>query len=613
MIITINNVNILESDIIEISKPAQEKITFNFNNLIASTLDIDIINNQQYDDDVPGALFYGNEWYNSVCTIIDDTGEYIWKGRVKNIYKNIKNKTITIKTTNYVKDIIDTVCDLQMGSAGNVTPAEIIYTLLLDVVKIPEINLRKKTFDDAAALQRNNSGYIQISYQTQDNVKCGTVIQEILKITCSDLYVSNDIVYYKQWQPYNGELGELLKESDILNTTLTSEYNDSNIYNNYNIVYKSGSNIAYATPITIKQNWNESQIKHGNRLFIIPSSKVDSTLAVDYKILLYNSTGANWYGTLNCDRYCHLKKILKLEIDNTKNYLQLYDQIDLTALGMVREPLNIIEKTYNKKKKYISLVCEYMNKPYEYIHRNSTPPSTPELLNIFINTSNSVYLKFNYGGETNIAGFKIYFTQNNNFSGEYSQYGLSPIIYTTWIKYNDGSYGILLDGLQENTNYKFRISAYNTYMIESQLSNILSTTLYDNKVSLIENFYCTKGNIYEGITLDINNSKNGYLVNGYTHYDEINYDEGTYGITGVYESPLLRGNTIILSGRCDNYNDILISYRTYNNGSFGSWSIPVSAMGFITLEPELSEFQLRVIFNSPHWSDEDMIYIEAIE
>ena len=176
----------------------------------------------------------------------------------------------------------------------------------------------------------------------------------------------------------------------------------------------------------------------------------------------------------------------------------------------------------------------------------------------------------------------------------------------------DGNCIYVLEGLENGKRYFFKIASYDSNYNESKPSNVLSCVPYDNKSYLIENKYCVDGNLFTGIFLNIGNIHNGYLPSGFTHYDEINYDEGTYESTAVYESPLIDSNTIHLIGVCDIASDILVCYRTYDNGSFGSWTTPQSAMGYTSITPNMM-CQLRVIFNSPHWSDEDMIYIEAIE
>ena len=221
----INNTLLPDSDIVKISDPATEKLQFSFSNLISASISIDInnIDPSKYDDEVAGSMFADLAWYNSILRCEDtDTALTIWKGRIKNDSKSI----LTIESNNYVKEIIDAVCIIDSGTLSDITPAEIAYTLIKDVAGIPEDAINTTSFDNAKALQTANSGFIIAKYSQEQNVKCGSVLNEILRITSSRLYTVDNIIYYSQLSPYDGDPNLQITEEDILINSYSAEYGE---------------------------------------------------------------------------------------------------------------------------------------------------------------------------------------------------------------------------------------------------------------------------------------------------------------------------------------------------------------------------------------------------
>jgi hypothetical protein len=106
------------------------------------------------------------------------------------------------------------------------------------------------------------------------------------------------------------------------------------------------------------------------------------------------------------------------------------------------------------------------------------------------------------------------------------------------------------------------------------------------------------------LSLDMNNTKRGYLPNGFTHYDDLDYDEGTYEITAVYQSYVLykeNGIQSIETYGIGDSEDIMIQWRTYTNGSYSSWSDEIDGIGVNIIDTENNPYvQLRFIFKSPN-------------
>ncbi|MBI5207878.1 MAG: hypothetical protein HY934_08815, partial [Candidatus Firestonebacteria bacterium] len=359
--------DVLIPDVIGISEPATEKLEFSFQNLISATLSIDInnIDITKYDDEIPGSLFYG-DWYNSNLKCIDtDTNIMIWNGRIKNIKKNDSKAILTIESNNYIKEIVDTTCEINTGSLSNITPSEIILQIIKDVCGIPESAINITSFDIAKAVQVANQGFMITNYAKEANVKCGVVINEIRRITSSYLYTVNNILYYSQFQLYNGELNQLIEEKQIIAGSYSSEYNIENIFNDFSIVYKSSDSlVAYAVPDTIPDYITVSKNKYGTKKFLVPSDEVKEVTPSAYKILLKSLTSARYYGNLVRSSSHAPKKIVSLTISDTVQDINLNSMIDLNYKHLHREPMRVIERKNNTKKSHtINLKAEMVNFP----------------------------------------------------------------------------------------------------------------------------------------------------------------------------------------------------------------------------------------------------------
>jgi len=300
-IILIDNVPVPESDIINHTIVSAEKTEFNFSNLIAAkaSITLNLLNEcrAKYDDEIEGSLFYGSSWYNTQLDITDvSTGLNIFRGRIRSLKKDDGKGQLTVEAVNFVKDIIDKTCVISLGAASDKTPSEIIYSILTDVIEIPSSFINAVSFNRATAEQSANSGYIIATYTQENNIKCSTVINEILKLTSSRLYTMNNIIYYSVIPIYEGVPYIQLSESDILSKSYSTEYNTENIYNSYRIAYKDSTNVAYAVPSSTPDYITYSKSLYGTKTFIVPEDNVESTLAADFKILCKTATSAAYYG-----------------------------------------------------------------------------------------------------------------------------------------------------------------------------------------------------------------------------------------------------------------------------------------------------------------------------
>jgi hypothetical protein len=176
----------------------------------------------------------------------------------------------------------------------------------------------------------------------------------------------------------------------------------------------------------------------------------------------------------------------------------------------------------------------------------------------------------------------------------------------------DGDCYAMLYGFTAGVTYYFKIVSYDNSYNESEASNTATVTIPPPLNN--ENMYFTQGDLFSGITLDANNRNSGTMPEGFTLYDESDYDAGTYGVTAIYESHLLYNIAAIRTyGGADTENDIQVQYRIYENGSFGAWSEVTNAVGYTNIVTGGNTVQVRFIFNSPTLTDDDYIYISQVE
>lgn len=577
-IILIDNVPVPEGDIINHTIVSAEKTEFNFSNLIAAkaSITLNLLNEcrDKYDDEIESSLFYGSSWYNTQLDITDvSTGLNIFKGRIRSLKKDDGKGQLTVEAVNFVKDIIDKTCVISLGASSDKTPSEIIYSILTDVIEIPTAYINAVSFNTATAEQSANSGYIIATYTQENNIKCSTVINEILKLTSSRLYTMNNIIYYSVIPIYEGVPYIQLSESDIISRSYSTEYNTENIYNSYRIAYKNSTNVAYATPSSAPDYITVSQALYGTKTFIVPEDNVESTLAADFKILCKTITSADYYGSLSTALNHMAKKIVKLSVKKDFGKVILLNQgVDITYRNLVNEPIRITERHLQESK--LTLTAEFMNKPYEAVVRDEIKPDPVTLVSAKCFVDDLIELQWTPSEDLGLYGYRIEFSRNpSSYTGEYSGQGFSPIFkMATSIETKNGLCSYQLSGLTDGTYY-FKITVVDTARNVSDDSNIVEYTVANITVPTVNPLsYHTTGNLIDGLSfLD---GTGQIVLSGYSTYDDDTYDDVNYTYAGLYISGIY--------GNMDNFDSIRIKttstaeyyniyYRTYTNGVYGSW------------------------------------------
>lgn len=451
----------------------RQSFQFNGKEIIAATMKI-ILDGTDPDVFSPvetGSLFYGADWFNQPVTIYDNVqNTYLWNGRLKNIRDSWKNRTVVIETTNWVRDVADTVC-VYSDTTGATTPAEHVKNILIKdgLLGIDLTDLNLSGFTEAINIQTAAGVYCNVNYTQDKNKKCLSVIKELCRIAQMHIYTddNNKICLY-QWQAWDGLHGTIINDRDLKTKSFETWYDNKNIYNDISIYYKSGAGIAQypstdATSIT----------QYGKRTFSVPDRDPDST-AANNNILLEDVTSATWCSNLVKSRFGDLKQKYKMTLNDGFKFLNLAEQIDLSFDPFTTEPTIIEKIEYNQDRGDVNIEGEFLNIPHEYYARDIEPPGKVELIAATAG-SGSVALAWTQSLETDHIGYKIYFTTSKGeWVGEFSNLGPSPVTIKN-PSLNGSAYCITtLYQLSIGATYYFKITSFDSSFNESADSNVLS-------------------------------------------------------------------------------------------------------------------------------------------
>ena len=596
----------------------KERIVHGNQKIIADSLDIELINDDpdQYDDRNEGSLFYQKDFYKSIVTIYDnDHGLYIWKGFMINL--TVSDESVTVHTVNYIMSLNKTDCIYDNTSGGNETPAEAIYNILINVVGIPEDDIIYGDFQKAISIQDDAGLYVKVKYLAKDKKKCIQAVNELCRISQCHLYTrENKKICLYQWEEWQGLLGHALNARDVISKSYSHTFDSDMILNNFYIAYGTSS-VLYAD---IDDAGSETQalsaasiVKYDERVFNVPDSSVDDNSVDNFKILITTSAGAVWAGEQAVKRFHELKKICALKLGIELDHLRINDQVDLDFESFTREPARIIEKESDKEEQTVQIKAEFLNTPYEYYSRDMTAPSPVWIESAIpvIGASGGVRLRFTQSLEDDHLGYKIYFTvSKGRWNTEQCNLGRSPVD----VKNPDIENGYCIADIYQLTpgvEYYFKITSYDTGMNESEDSNIITYKLPDFEGS--ENLYMLQKGSTGKFLLDINNSEAGTVPDEFTIYTDFDSNEFDKVITAFYQSPWIISESgfdkAIIRGIGDP-GDIKYQYRTEEGGV---WTDPEDSIGIKMIDFEGAlRIQVRLIFYSPNWSDDDSVFISDL-
>jgi len=600
----INDEELHEDDIFDIKKSSYD-LDFAGDKLISNKTEITLANYHYKFDTRKGSkgYFENIDWFNNPVRVVDDRdGSVFFEGRLKNVKLFDRNLTVILYVSDYLQDMTDTVCVID---ELDITPADAIYKILTnpDYLNIPEEKIIKGAFDFGAILQADRR--VKIGFNVEDNVQCISVIEELCRISCySKVFLVDNRVSYWVWQPYFGAQGFPVDE------IMPGSYSEEvvhDIINEFSIAYQSGTNV-----LRESGQHEASRAKYGaGKAFLMPDRNVESTLAADYKILYKTSDGAAAVGSEIINRFKDARKVCKFQISDELSFLQLGNDLELKFKPFVREPVRITGIEPNIKQALITATAEFLNYPDVYpVDRNV--PEAPEMISAFrIDDDRVAVIWVPFSGEFN--SYVLHFSRTTaNWDDLLINNQRSPIqILPDGLI--DGYFYKILEGFSGGATFYFKMRILGENYLLSEFSNIVKTE-YTTAGSA--NLFRLTGNIYEGLVIDSANPGGGSAPDGWTRYGTALYDEDAYAPAAMYESELLHspgGFTHIITEGHGDPGDIVLQQRSYSGGVYGPWSTPVDTTGQKLSSITGESVQIRVIFNSPRWTDEDKFIIKEIK
>lgn len=561
--LTINSLNIPSVDILEI-KLSEKTLKFMGQNLISAKIEIVLSNADYVYDDRKNTqgYFENQEWYNWTITVDDNILQRrVWFGRLKEISLSDDKLEVKLTSLDFVQDMADTVCVIDETSK---TCSEIAYAIITECLEISEDYIVKSGFDEASAIQTNE--LLNAYYTSEDNIKCISVIEELCKISDMFIYSLNNLIACWQWRPYSGSLGVPITNRDIFPLSYSHIVSESNheIYNSYSILYKSGSNVVATTGYDY-----ESELLYGkNKTFAVPKEIKESGLAADYKLLFTTKAGADAAGARILSHYKDIIKIASFTISYEFNdILKLGDIADMRFSPYVREPILVTSIKEDDERRTLQIQGECVNYKEGVVLDLIIPDS---LLLLFVYpeyNQNIVWLFWTRSNETDLFQYKLYFTgSGDNWEGEMIGSTMSPkTIYISDLLFYQENCVDTLDGVEEDSGIKFKVSCLDSSYNEALVSNSLDidTTKQIRKATLFGKY-----DAYERIKLNnkfINSIIESYIVNS-----DINTFSG--GIT-ILDIQQLDSDSFIVCYK-DTANSSYGTCRTVDlNGTLGTASV----------------------------------------
>ncbi len=608
LIYTVNN-TVIPAEDITIKGVSEQKLDVCGSEIIAAKMTFTISNadKSRYDDMTPGSLFYGVSWYNAPITVFDDDqGIYTWVGRVKNITVDDGRQTLDIQSSNFLKDAIDTTCIYQ---ATDITPMGAVYDILTgqSLVGIDPVYFNQYTINFVRGQQEGHSLTVDISFTAEKNKNCLAVIEELCRISHSSIYLKDNIIHAYMYEPFDGQLGMVVEDKNILPGTYRHWYDAENLYTDYCIRYKQDQ---YATSVLTIKGSDAGAIGKGyaRRSFNVPD--VDNGISVnDYPILINNSTGAQWVAATALDRYGEIQMKGEVKVGRELAELLPGSQADLNFRAYIREPMLVTSNRFDRDRHEIRIQGIFRNLPVRVFTPDVDPPPATAIITVLRLSASSYRVLFVKVEEAE--SYELYFTHSaGSWDTSFSDQGISFLDIKSPPMNEEGYLYVDISGLKEETLYWYRIRTLDAHRNPSDFSNIFAGLL---ELTAYENKYYLAGNVWTGLTLDMTNPGGGTPPPSEVLYGEGIYGLDYYGLTAFYVSPVykLRDYSLLsFTGQ----GRIILQYRSsLDNLTWSSWSeeIPVNGEGTVDVTSYIY-FQFRVIFASLTWNAADTFQLQEI-
>jgi hypothetical protein len=179
---------------------------------------------EKYDDRNANSFFGKISWYNRPISYTENES-IVWEGTIKNLTINEKAGTITVVSSNIIRDMSKTICD---GDYSGVVPAEAIFNIITDTsgLNYSEDYIDLDSYYRVKAIQEAGSAEVKCSFSSSQNQNVLSVISELNRISQMFTYVVNNRVYFYQWQPWEGQTGVRIYDHNIIAGSYNQYYDD---------------------------------------------------------------------------------------------------------------------------------------------------------------------------------------------------------------------------------------------------------------------------------------------------------------------------------------------------------------------------------------------------
>jgi hypothetical protein len=437
------------------------------------TIKLDNVDKSAYDTSTPGSFFYQGEHIGDALTRFNEmTGRTTVNAIITNLTTDDSTLEITIESP--LSKILEKNC--QYMNTTDKTPARIIYELLTgeDNGDLDTASIVYAGFQNGIAIQAAASAYVNVTYADSasgdeaSGATIGTVINELLRIGHGHLYQADGLIYYYQYEPYDGSIGNQIYADDVVTGTFKTYFSNGATfpeYHSYAVAYANSTAILYATG---------GSSASGTGRFMVPDTDPDSTTAEDFNILYRNSAGAAWSGSTAISRFGKLLQICEFKTFGNLDFIHVGDQVDLRFDYFYGEPCLVIEREIDEDSDTIRFKCLFLNTPVEIIDRDTTAPDTLEMDSATF-ASGVCTAKFTKSDATDHLYYRLYFTSGGNWKRETCNLGKSPVIINSSTLSGDGFIYAELLQLNSNATYRFKVTDVDSSYNESEFSNTIST------------------------------------------------------------------------------------------------------------------------------------------
>jgi hypothetical protein len=611
MYIVILNFRDITEDVLDINLVTKEmEIGQSVINASQCTVELNNLD-RKYDDDLMNSLFYASGWYNKTLSVFDtENNIVVFIGKVKGY--EATEKSVKIQGTNYFKELLDITCNY---SQVNLTAPEHIYNIITTVAGLPLTIISYGAYINAVTKQQAANIKINVNVSLEANYSCLDVIETLCKMTGLELYEKNNLLIMDSWTPYNGAQGTQIYNDDYIPGTFKQYYDDKLFFNQLVCAYSTGSSVAYHT-VTNEFSVFQYNITKTQKY---PDNNNTSTLLEDYKVYYTNATSAQNAATLLLQKYSMPLKFCEFTLKPNYTSIQIGDILNLHFSDFHNEPVKVLKIDYKDIK--IDIKAMYLNKPNIYYTPEFEIINPVTITNVMRRnaTELSCELSFQFTDlNENIFKYLVYFRPaDGDWVGTNSLQGLSPIeLRADRINVLPGSKYFVLSDLKPFSNYQIRIVAISNQGTKSDFSNIAELTSKTIITTIGENKFYTKGDLLNGIMIDLLNSEGGILpsqINSdWTLYNSYYYGERYYSPNAIYESGLIITENYLKDFlfyiNCEGENNIKWQYRINNELTWSQTHDKEELINF-NCPTNTKSIQFRFIFYGVNWTANNFIQL----